>query len=125
MPINAKYPIAQALDAAREWAITAQRKVTLEYVLIRDINDSVADANRLRRLMSGLPCKLNLIPFNEIQDSEFRRPDLERIEQFRQIVADGHYIAPIRFSKGGDIAAACGQLRTIHDRQGALMPRRD
>lgn len=125
MPINAKYPIDEALDAAREWAIMARRKVTLEYVLIRDINDSVADANRLRRLMSGLPCKLNLIPFNEIQGSEFRRPNLVRIEQFRQTVAAGHYVAPIRFSKGRNIAAACGQLRTIYDRQGAVMPSRD
>ena len=75
MPINEKYPIDEALDAAKEWALATKRKVTLEYVLIRDVNDTDADAKRLRKLMSRLPCKLNLIPFNEIEDSEFRRPE--------------------------------------------------
>ncbi len=123
MPINTRYPIDEALDAAGEWARMAKRKVTLEYVLIRNVNDSIADAKRLRKLMSGLPCKLNLIPFNEIEDSEFRRPELDRIERFRQIVADGHYVAPIRFSRGTDIAAACGQLRTIYGTQGIVISR--
>ena len=112
MPINEKYPIDEALDAAKEWALATKRKATLEYVLIRDVNDTDADAKRLRKLMSRLPCKLNLIPFNEIEDSEFRRPEFNRIERFRQIVASGGNVAPIRFSKGQDIAAACGQLRT-------------
>ena len=72
------------LDAAKEWALATKRKATLEYVLIRDVNDTDTDAKRLRKLMSRLPCKLNLIPFNEIEDSEFRRPELNRIERFRQ-----------------------------------------
>lgn len=121
MPINEKYPIDEALDAAKEWALATKRKVTLEYVLIRDVNDTDADAKRLRKLMSRLPCKLNLIPFNEIEDSEFRRPELNRIERFRQIVASGHHVAPIRFSKGNDIAAACGQLRTNVGKAGVMM----
>ena len=121
MPINEKYPIDEALDAAKEWALATKRKATLEYVLIRDVNDADADAKRLRKLMSRLPCKLNLIPFNEIEDSEFRRPGLDRIERFRQLVATGQHVAPIRFSKGHDIAAACGQLRTDYGKPGAMM----
>ncbi len=121
MPINARYPIDEVLDVAREWASATGMPVTLEYVLIRDVNDSIEDAKRLCKLMGRLPCKLNLIPFNEIEDSEFRRPEPERIEQFRRIVADGHHIAPIRFSKGRDIAAACGQLRTIYEKQGVMI----
>ncbi len=121
MPINEKYPIDEVLDAAKEWALATKRKATLEYVLIHDVNDTDADAKRLRKLMSRLPCKLNLIPFNEIEDSEFRRPELNRIERFRQTVASGQHVAPIRFSKGHDIAAACGQLRTDFDKPGAMM----
>ena len=122
MPINAKYPIDEVLNATREWALATQRPATLEYVLIRGVNDRVADARRLRKLMGRLPCKLNLIPFNEIEGSDFQRPELDQIERFRRIVADGHHVAPIRFSKGRDIAAACGQLRTIYERQGAMLP---
>ena len=121
MPINEKYPIDEVLDAAKEWALAAKRKATLEYVLIRNVNDTDADAKRLRKLMSRLPCKLNLIPFNEIEGSGFRRPELNRIERFRQLVASGRHVAPIRFSKGQDIAAACGQLRTDFGKPGAMM----
>ena len=122
MPINAKYPIAEVLNATREWALATQHPATLEYVLIRGVNDSIADARRLRKLMGRLPCKLNLIPFNEIEGADFQRPELDQIERFRRIVADGHHVAPIRFSKGGDIGAACGQLRTIYEKQGAMLP---
>ncbi len=121
IPINEKYPIDEVLDAAKEWALATKRKATLEYVLIRDVNDTDTDAKRLRKLMSRLPCKLNLIPFNEIEDSEFRRPELNRIERFRQTVSPGHHVTPIRFSKGQDIAAACGQLRTNFGKPGAMM----
>ena len=121
MPINEKYPIDEALDAAKEWALATKRKATLEYVLIRDVNDTDTDAKRLRKLMSRLPCKFNLIPFNEIEDSEFRRPGLDRIERFRQLVASAQHVAPIRFSKGHDIAAACGQLRTDFGKPGTMI----
>ena len=123
MPINAKYPINEVLDATREWALATQRPATLEYVLIRGVNDTVADARRLRKLMGGLPCKLNLIPFNEVEGTNFQRPTLDQIERFRRIVADGNHVAPIRFSKGSDIAAACGQLRTIYEKQGVTLSR--
>ena len=119
MPINTRYPIDDVLNAAREWTLASGNPVTLEYVLIRDVNDGVEDAHRICKLMSRLPCKLNIIPFNEIEDSEFRRPEPNRIEQFRRIVSKKCYIAPIRFSKGKDIAAACGQLRTVYGNQGS------
>ena len=122
MPINARYPIDEVLDVTREWALATQRPATLEYVLIRGVNDSVADARRLRKLMGRLPCKLNLIPFNEIEGADFQRPEVNQIERFRRIVADGHHVVPIRFSKGRDIAAACGQLRTIYEKQGVMLP---
>lgn len=118
MPINSKYPIDDVLNAAREWTLASGNPVTLEYVLIRDVNDGIEDAQRICRIMSRLPSKLNIIPFNEFEDCEFRCPELKRIEQFRRIVAKKCYIAPIRFSKGRDIAAACGQLRTIYGNNG-------
>jgi 23S rRNA (adenine2503-C2)-methyltransferase len=123
MPINAKYPIDDVLNAAREWTLASGNPVTLEYVLIRDVNDAIEDAQRICRLMSRLPCKLNLIPFNEIEDSEFHCPEPDRIERFRRVVAKKCYIAPIRFSKGKDIAAACGQLRTVYGERGITLPK--
>jgi 23S rRNA (adenine2503-C2)-methyltransferase len=112
MPINKKYPIEEVLDASKEWAIKIGRRVTIEYVLIRGVNDSPDDAHRLCKILHGIPSKLNLIPFNEIEGSNFRSPESEKVEQFRQIVASKYYVAPVRLSKGCDIAAACGQLRT-------------
>lgn len=121
MPINTRYPIADVLDAAREWTLASGNPVTLEYVLIRDVNDGVEDAHRICKLMGRLRCKLNIIPFNEIEDSEFRRPEANRIEQFRRIVSKKCYIAPIRYSKGKDITAACGQLRTVYGNPGITL----
>ena len=123
MPINTRYPIDDVLNAAREWTLASGNLVTLEYVLIRDVNDGIEDAQRICRLMSRLPCKLNLIPFNELEDSEFRCPEPDRIERFRRVVAKKCYIAPIRFSKGKDIAAACGQLRTVYGERGVALPK--
>jgi 23S rRNA (adenine2503-C2)-methyltransferase len=112
MPINKKYPIEELLDASREWAIKIGRRVTIEYVLIRGVNDSPDDAHRLCKMLHGVPSKLNLIPLNEIKGLDFQRPEPEEVEKFRQIVASRYYVAPIRLSRGNDVAAACGQLRT-------------
>ena len=112
MPINKKYPIEELLDASREWAIKIGRRITIEYVLIRGVNDSSDDAHRLCKMLHGVPSKLNLIPFNEIKGLDFQRPEPEEVEKFRQIVASRYYVAPIRLSRGNDITAACGQLRT-------------
>jgi 23S rRNA (adenine2503-C2)-methyltransferase len=111
MPINQKYPIEEILNAVKEWSIKIGRKVTIEYILIRGVNDSIDDAHRLCQILRGVPSKLNLIPFNEIEGLAFQRPEPEKVEQFRQIVASKYYVAPVRLSRGRDISAACGQLR--------------
>jgi 23S rRNA (adenine2503-C2)-methyltransferase len=112
MPVNKKYPIEAVLAAAKEWSLTIGRRVTIEYVLIRGVNDSPDDAYRLCHMLHGIPSKLNLIPFNEIEDSSLQGPEPETVEKFREITASRYYVAPVRLSRGRDIVAACGQLRT-------------
>lgn len=121
MPINFQFPIDEILSATKHWTEKTGELVTLEYVLIRGVNDRTKDAERLCELMSNLSCKLNIIPFNEIADSNFQRPDADEIENFQKIMTRNHYVAPIRFSKGNDITAACGQLRTIYHQTGKTM----
>ncbi|MFB3897621.1 MAG: 23S rRNA (adenine(2503)-C(2))-methyltransferase RlmN [bacterium] len=112
MPINRKYPIEQLLQACRDYPIPPRRRITFEYVLISGVNDTLADAHRLVKLLHGIRCKLNLIPFNEFPGCEFKRPALETILQFQKILIDSNYTAIIRESRGQDILAACGQLRS-------------
>lgn len=112
MPVNKRYPIEEVLPAAKEWALKIGRRVTIEYVLIRGVNDSPDDAHRLCQILHDVPSKLNLIPFNEIEGSSFQRPEPERVEEFREIAASRYYVVPVRLSRGRDIVAACGQLRT-------------
>ena len=123
MPLTARYSIQDVLGAAKEWALMVGKPVTIEYVLIRGVNDSLEDAQRLRKLLRGVPSKVNLIPYNEVDGFAWRRPMPESVEQFRQALADGHYVAPVRFSKGHDISAACGQLRTLHGNSGFALDR--
>ena len=111
MPVNRRYPIGDVLPACKEWALAVNRWLTVEYILIKDINDSPTDARRLCKLLHGIPSKINLIAYNPIADSPFHRPTPERVENFRQILADHHLVAPVRVSRGADISAACGQLR--------------
>jgi 23S rRNA (adenine2503-C2)-methyltransferase len=111
MPVNRRYPIAEVLFACKEWAITINRWLTVEYILMKDINDSQSDARRLVKLLHGIPSKVNLIVYNPVEGLPFMRPDGDKVEKFRQILADAHFVAPIRESKGIDISAACGQLR--------------
>ena len=111
MPLNRKYPIADLMNAAREYTLRSKQRVTFEYVLLAEVNDTQADADRLRLLVRGLPCKINLIPYNAI-DETFRRPSYERIQVFYDRVKDLPVPVTLRWSKGDDIAAACGQLWT-------------
>ena len=111
MPINRKYPIADLIAACRRYPLPPRRKITFEYILMKGINDSMADAQRLVKLLRPIKAKINLIPFNEYPGSEFKRPDPSRISQFQEFLADHHYTAIVRHSKGQDIGAACGQLR--------------
>ena len=110
MPINKTYPIAALLDACRHYRLQPHRRITIEYILIRGVNDSEADALRLVKLLRSLKVKINLIPFNPFPGSKMRRPSEEVIERFLQVLIDHHYTAIIRRSKGQDISAACGQL---------------
>jgi len=111
MPINRKYPIADLLDACRNHPLPRGRKITIEYILFKDVNDTPEHARRLTRALAGLKAKINIIPFNPYPDSEFQRPEQKRIEAFQKALTDKHYTAIIRYSKGLDIMAACGQLR--------------
>ncbi len=110
MPINKKYNIEQVLDACRAFPMKQRQRITFEYVLLADENDSDADARRLVKLLEGIPAKVNVIPFNEHPYSPFKRPSAERIESFQRIVADSGVAVFVRTPRGDDISAACGQL---------------
>ena len=110
MPINRKYPLKDLLAACRRLPLATRGKITFEYVLIRDLNDSADDALRVARMLKEIRAKINLIPFNEHPESPWKRPPEEVLARFRQILMDRGYTAVIRQSKGRDIMAACGQL---------------
>ncbi|MGE5239530.1 MAG: 23S rRNA (adenine(2503)-C(2))-methyltransferase RlmN [Chloroflexota bacterium] len=111
MPINRTYPLAALISACREYPLAPRRRITFEYVLLKGVNDSPADAVRLSNLLRGIPAKVNLIPFNPYEGAEFERPDDSRVLAFQKILVDRHITAIIRKSKGRDVGAACGQLR--------------
>lgn len=110
MPVNKTFPLDVLIDACKRFPLDPRQKITFEYILIRGINDSMADARRMSRLLHGVKAKINLIPYNESPGSEFKRPSDSRIQEFLQFLLDKGYTAIIRKSKGADIAAACGQL---------------
>ncbi len=111
MPINRIYPLEQLIEACAEYPLPRRDKITFEYILIKGVNDRMEDAVRLAELLRPVRCKINLIPFNEHPECEFRRPNEKVIEAFQQELVSRHYTAVIRWSKGADISAACGQLR--------------
>ncbi|MBI5140870.1 MAG: 23S rRNA (adenine(2503)-C(2))-methyltransferase RlmN [Nitrospirae bacterium] len=115
MPINRKFPISELMRACREFPLKPYRRITFEYVMLRGVNDTEADARRLIGLIKGLPSKVNLIPFNPFPGARFERPVDADVERFQSILAAGGVSAPIRKSKGRDIAAACGQLKAEKD----------
>jgi len=119
MPINRKYPIAELLDAAREFHAFGGRRVTFEYVLMAGITDAEEDALRLAELTRDVPCKLNLIPYNELGlDSRYRRPPETQLARFRQLLeAHSPMAVTVRESRGRDIDAACGQLHQRHEKK--------
>jgi 23S rRNA (adenine2503-C2)-methyltransferase len=111
MPVNKTFPIKKLLDACRKYPLAARGKITFEYVMLKGVNDSDEDAYKLIKLLRGIPSKVNLIPFNPYEGSEFRRPEDGRVLEFQGILTKGHMTALIRKSKGQDILAACGQLK--------------
>ena len=118
MPINKRWPIAELLKACRSYPLPQRRRLTFEYVMLDGVNDTLEDVKRLVRLLRGVRCKINLIPFNATPDLPDRPSPRERIEAFQQILCDANLTATIRESRGQDISAACGMLRVETDRQG-------
>lgn len=112
MPVNRKYPIDRLMEACRQYPLPHRRRITFEYILIKDVNDTTEDAKRLAKLLRSIRAKINLIPFNAHPGSDFKRPDESVILKFQDILLNSNYTAIIRKSKGEDIMAACGQLRT-------------
>ena len=111
MPINRRYPLKELMEACRQFPLASRQRVTFEYILIRGINDSQADAKRLVKLLHGIKAKVNLIPFNEHSGSEFQTPDEQTIRAFQTYLLDRQIVAIRRAGKGLDISAACGQLK--------------
>jgi len=113
VPLNRKYPIKELIAACRRYpAASNARRITFEYIMLRGINDSEAEARELVRLIAGIPAKVNLIPFNPWPGSDYQPSTREQLAKFAQIVMDAGFASPIRMPRGRDILAACGQLRT-------------
>jgi 23S rRNA (adenine2503-C2)-methyltransferase len=113
VPLNRKYPIAELLEACRTYpGASNARRITFEYVMLKGVNDSDADARELVRLLKGVPAKINLIPFNPWPGTRYECSDWERIERFSEIVFRAGYASPVRTPRGRDILAACGQLKS-------------
>jgi 23S rRNA (adenine2503-C2)-methyltransferase len=111
MPINKNFPIEMLIDACCRYHLKPRRRITFEYILLKGINDSTEDANRLTKILRPVRAKINLIPFNEYEGSIFLRPEESVVNRFLEILHRNGYTAIIRHSKGQDIGAACGQLR--------------
>lgn len=109
MPINKKYPLNELINAAKYYAAKSRHRVTFEYVMIRGVNDSMNDSQKLARLIKGLKCKLNIIPYNSI-DEKNKIPSEDQINAFIRPFLDMNVVVSVRRSKGSDIGAACGQL---------------
>ncbi|MEQ8349363.1 MAG: 23S rRNA (adenine(2503)-C(2))-methyltransferase RlmN [Sneathiellaceae bacterium] len=117
VPINKKYPIAELLQACRDYpGANNARRITFEYVMLRDVNDSVADAKELVRLIAGIPAKVNLIPFNPWPGAPYDCSSDAAIRRFANVVLDAGYASPVRTPRGRDIMAACGQLKSASQR---------
>ncbi len=110
MPINKRWKIAELLDACRKFPLPPRRRITFEYVMLKGINDSEADARRLVKLLRGIRCKVNLIPFNEHPYAPFSTPDAQTVDRFQKIVGQAGFTVLVRTPRGDDISAACGML---------------
>ena len=120
VPINRKYPIAMLLDGCRAYyGLSNARRITFEYVMLKGVNDSIAEARDLVRLLAGIPAKINLIPFNPWPGAPYECSDWEQIERFAEVVNRAGYASPIRTPRGRDIMAACGQLKSESEKMRA------
>jgi 23S rRNA (adenine2503-C2)-methyltransferase len=120
VPLNRKYPLRELLDACRNYpGLSNARRITFEYVMLKGVNDSLAEARALVRLVKGIPAKINLIPFNPWPGSKYECSDWAQIEKFSEIVFDAGYASPVRTPRGRDILAACGQLKSATEQLSA------
>jgi 23S rRNA (adenine2503-C2)-methyltransferase len=120
VPLNRKYPLRALLDACRNYpGLSNARRITFEYVMLKGVNDSLADARALVRLVKGIPAKINLIPFNPWPETKYECSDWEQIEKFSEIIFDAGYASPVRTPRGRDILAACGQLKSATEKLSA------
>jgi 23S rRNA (adenine2503-C2)-methyltransferase len=120
VPLNRKYPIAALLDACRSYpGVSNARRITFEYVMLKDVNDSLDDAKKLVKLLKGIPAKINLIPFNPWPGSRYECSDWETIEKFSEYIFNAGYSSPVRTPRGRDILAACGQLKSATEKLSA------
>jgi 23S rRNA (adenine2503-C2)-methyltransferase len=119
VPLNRRFPLAELLDACRRYPVARRDRISFEYTLIRDVNDSAADARRLVKLVHGIPAKINLIPLNEHPGTSYRRPDDETVERFASLLAASRAPVSVRRSRGDDVFAACGQLANLTERRPA------
>jgi 23S rRNA (adenine2503-C2)-methyltransferase len=110
MPVNRRYPIATLIGALRRFPLPNRARITIEYVLLEGVNDTVADAERLARLLRGLRCKVNLIPWNPHEGGSFKRPAPERVARFQAVLQHHNYTCLRRETRGDEKMAACGQL---------------
>ncbi|CAO5683171.1 MAG: Dual-specificity RNA methyltransferase RlmN [Holosporales bacterium] len=118
MPLNKKYPLEELIRVVRQYPeISKTDKVTFEYVMLKDVNDSVADAKELCRLIKGIPSKINIIPFNPWPSAPFERSTDQQIKKFADVLERAGYQSPIRKPRGEDIFAACGQLKSLSERK--------
>jgi 23S rRNA (adenine2503-C2)-methyltransferase len=120
VPLNRKYPIRQLLDACRNYpGVSNARRITFEYVMLKDVNDKLDDAKALVKLLNGIPAKINLIPFNPWPGSAYECSDWEQIEKFSEYIFNAGYSSPVRTPRGRDILAACGQLKSATEKLSA------
>lgn len=110
MPVNNRYPLDELLQACRDYPMAKRKRIMFEYILLKDINDSDEQAAELARILKDIPCKINLLPYNESPGLPFKSPSRNRVYAFQKIVRDLGYSVFIRTSRGEDISAACGQL---------------
>jgi 23S rRNA (adenine2503-C2)-methyltransferase len=117
VPINKKYPLKELIEACRNYpGVSNARRITFEYVMLKDVNDSLEDAKGLIQLLKGVPAKINLIPFNPWPGTNYQCSDWEQIEKFADFINQAGYASPIRTPRGRDILAACGQLKSESER---------
>jgi 23S rRNA (adenine2503-C2)-methyltransferase len=120
VPLNRKYPIAMLMEACRSYpGLSNSKRITFEYVMLKGVNDRIADAHALVKLLRGIPAKINLIPFNPWPGTRYECSDWEQIEKFSEVVFTAGYASPVRTPRGRDILAACGQLKSASEKLSA------